>query len=91
MADANGDNSKNVPHVIKFVYDELRFDEVKKTQTANCRRCRAVIQEKQGTTSAIVWHLATAAHPHLRSSEFLCLLFELFSKVDELTEPAKVK
>jgi len=61
-ADASNINSKNVPNVIKFVYDEFTSDQVKKIQTAKCRRCRAVIQEKQGTNSAFVRHLATAAH-----------------------------
>jgi hypothetical protein len=64
-----GNTSKklNVSHVIMFMYDELTTDEEKKIQTAKCKRCRAVIREKLGTTSAFVRHLSTAAHPCLRS------------------------
>jgi len=64
---AETDAGKSVPNVIKFMYDEFSSDNAKKIHTAKCRRCRAVIREKQGTTSAFVRHLATAAHPHLRS------------------------
>ena len=66
-ADAGNTKRKNVPNVIKFIYGEFTSDNAKKIQTAKCRRCGAVIREKQGTTSAFVRHLATAAHPHLRS------------------------
>ena len=66
-ADAGNAKSKKVPIVIKFIYDEFTSDNATKILTAKCRRCRAVIREKQGTTSAFVRHLGTAAHPHLRS------------------------
>jgi len=51
---AEEDASKNVPHVIKFVYEDFITNEVKKIHTAKCKRCRAAIREKMGTTSAFV-------------------------------------
>ena len=65
--DASNTNSKNVPHVIKFEYEDFTTNAVKKIYTAKCKRCRAVIREELGMTSAFVRHLATAAHPCLKS------------------------
>ena len=59
-------DKSRMPDVIRFVYDEFSVDQSKKLASAKCRKCRAVIREKQGTTSAFVRHLATAAHPLLR-------------------------
>ena len=54
-------DKSRIPDVIRFVYDEFSVDQSKKLASAKCRKCRAVIREKQGTTSAFVRHLATAA------------------------------
>ena len=59
-------DKSRIPDVIRFVYDEFSVDQSKKLASAKCRKCRAVTREKQGTTSAFVRHLATAAHPLLR-------------------------
>jgi len=52
--------------VIKFVYDDYVEDDTKKISSAKCRRCKASIHEKIGTTSGYVRHLSIAAHPYLR-------------------------
>ena len=59
-------DKSRMPDVIRFVYAEFSVDQSKKIASAKCRKSRAVIREKQGTTSAFVRHLATAAHPLLR-------------------------
>jgi hypothetical protein len=65
--DTGNTNSKNVPNVIKFMYEESTMDKEKKIQTSKCRRCRAAIREKHCMTSEFVQHVATAAHLCLRS------------------------
>jgi len=61
-------DDKVMSNVITFVYDDYAEDETKKVSPAKCRRCKAVIKEKTGTTSTsgFVRHLSTAVHPHLR-------------------------
>jgi|GWRWMinimDraft_6_1066014.scaffolds.fasta_scaffold04030_1 hypothetical protein len=58
--------SKNSPDVITFAYIDYKVNEGKRTWTAKCKTCRAVISEKAGTTSAFVRHLSVTAHEHLR-------------------------
>jgi len=64
--DASNTNSKNVPHVIKFAYADFTANEVKKIHTAKCKRCRAVIREKLGTTSAFVYDILQLLHIGVR-------------------------
>lgn len=64
---ADGKKSKKLPGVIDFAYEEFKTDEVKLLQWAKCKKCKAVIREKLGTTSAFVRHLSTAQHPNLVS------------------------
>jgi len=52
--------------VINFAYVDYKVNPISKISSATCRKCKAVIKEKQGTTSAFVRHLSTSAHTHLR-------------------------
>lgn len=54
------------PTVVKFGYMNYKVDPSTKMQTANCRKCTAVIKEKLGTTSAFVRHLSVSTHEGLR-------------------------
>ena len=56
----------SLPDVIKFIYGDFKVNDTKKTVTAKCKKCHAVISEKLGTTSAFVRHLSTGVHPKLR-------------------------
>jgi len=58
--------SKDNPDVITFGYIDYKLNEDKKTLTAKCKTCHAVIHEKAGTTSAFVRHLSVTVHEHLR-------------------------
>ena len=61
--------NSSLPDVIKFGY--VDFKTIKKDaknlfSTATCKRCRATIRDKAGTTSGFVRHLSVAAHAGLR-------------------------
>ena len=57
----------DLPSVIQFGYINYKVDESSKMQSANCKRCKAVIKEKVGCTSGFVRHLSVSAHEGLRN------------------------
>jgi hypothetical protein len=59
-------NGKKEYDVINFAYVDYEINPISKIASATCRKCKAVIKEKQGTTSAFVRHLSISAHPNLR-------------------------
>jgi BED zinc finger len=63
---ASGSSEKTQSDVISFAYVDYKVNPISKIASANCRKCKAVIKEKQGTTSAFVRHLSTSAHTNLR-------------------------
>ena len=54
MAEAqfNNENDQNdYPMVIRFGYTNYKVDETAEVASVNCKKCRALIKEKAGTTS----------------------------------------
>ena len=54
------------PNVVKFGYINFKVDAASKVVSANCKKCKALIKEKLGTTSAFVRHLSVSTHENLR-------------------------
>ena len=57
---------QDLPDVITFCYADYCVNTEKKTVSAKCTRCKSVIHERDGTTSAFTRHLSTACHETLR-------------------------
>jgi hypothetical protein len=66
MAEANETDQNDCPIVIKFGYTNYKVDETTKVASANCKKCKALIKEKAGTTSAFIRHLSVNTHDYLR-------------------------
>jgi hypothetical protein len=56
----------NLPFVVKLGYINYKADPSTKMQTANCRRCKAVIKKNLGTMSVSVRHLSISKHKRLK-------------------------
>lgn len=85
MAEANETDQNDCPIVIKFGYTNYKVDETTKVASANCKKCRALIKEKAGTTSAFIRHLSVSTHDYLRG-EWVYIFFEFFWYIDKVVQ-----